>query len=60
MIVLAIVSLIIEAKTKRNNGTVKKGSIILIILAIAIITELIFEVISLILFIHYSNFKQIK
>ena len=56
MIFLAIISIIIEEKTKPNNGTVKEHPIILIILSIVIITDLIFEVISLILFIHYSNF----
>ena len=56
LIVLAIISLIIEAKTKSNNGSVKVHPIVLIILSIAIIIDLIFEVISLILYIHYSNF----
>ena len=55
MIILSVVSFVIEAMTKPDNGEAKASSIILILLAIAIIIDLIFEVLSLLLFIHYSN-----
>ena len=56
MIILSVISFVIEATTKPDNGTVKVSRNVLIILAIAIIADLFFEAISLILFIHYSNF----
>ena len=56
MIILSILSIIIKAIGYTKCGISNAVQIILIIVAIALITDLIFEVISLSLFIYSSNF----
>ena len=56
MIILSILSIIIKALDDTKSGILKAVPIILIIVAIALISDLIFEVISLSLFIYFSNF----
>ena len=56
MIILSMLSIIIKSMDNKKCGISNAVQIILIIVAIALITDLVFEVISLSLFIYSSDY----